>query len=90
MKRFQGLRGAILHDPHQDAQSFVIRDIFVSFGKRSKTSMMLHENLNIVFIMVNWDVRFEDVEPFPIQQTDKLHHKLSLIFSNQKILVVIV
>lgn len=34
--------------------------------------MMLQENLDIVLIMVWRYIRFEDVESFPVQETDKL------------------
>jgi hypothetical protein len=79
MKWSQCLGRAVLHGPKKDCQSLLIRDLFVRFWEWPEASMMLHENSEVVPIMVCRNIWLEDVESIPVEKADKLHGRRTLI-----------
>lgn len=74
MKRPHSIPRTVSHNPNQNRSSFFICNLIVRGSERFKTLMMLHEDLQIILFVVHWDIRFESVEAFAIQQTYELEN----------------
>lgn len=57
---------------HKDRQSLIISNLFVRSWNWPEDSMVLHQDSEFVFFVVECHVGFENVEPFAVEETDKL------------------
>lgn len=62
----QAFSRATLHNPHNRLKSRAVRDIHIGRWKRAKTSMMLHEDFDLVILVIDRDIGFEDVKSFSV------------------------
>lgn len=73
MERSHSARWTVLHNPEQKCLSFWGCYLIARGGKRSKTLVMLHEDLQIIIFVIYRDIRFEDAESLPIEQAYELY-----------------
>lgn len=73
MEEFHALGRTVLHNPNQNHQSFLACGCIVRSRKRSKTLMMLHQDLEIIIFVVNWDIGLKDKKALAIDEAYDLY-----------------